>query len=65
MEKDDIVYYFVDGKKHKYKIKDSFIIYESDLTILEETGENIITLITYVEDREQYRLCVQGVLVEE
>ena len=64
LEKNDIIYYFVDGKKYKYKIRDIFIIYETDMTILEETKESIITLITCVENREQYRLCVQGVLVE-
>ena len=64
MEKDDIVYYFVDGKKYKYKVKDNFIVYETDLTMLDETKENMITLITYVENRDKYRLCVQCILEE-
>ena len=33
LKKDDIVYYFVDGKKYKYKIDDSFIIYETDWSV--------------------------------
>ena len=64
LEKDDIVYYFVDGKKYKYKVKDNFIVYETDLTMLDETKENMITLITYVENRDKYRLCVQCILEE-
>lgn len=65
LKKGDIVYYFVDGKKYKYKIEDSFIIYETDWSVLEDTEDNIITLITCVENREEYRLCVKGVLVDE
>ena len=65
LEKGDIVYYFVDGKKYKYEVKDSLIIYETDWSVLEETEDDEITLITCVENREEYRLCVKGVLVEE
>ena len=65
LEKGDIVYYFVDGKKYKYEIEDSLIIYETDWSVLEETEDDEITLITCVENRAEYRLCVKGTLVEE
>lgn len=64
LEKGDMIYYFVDGKKYKYKVNNIIIIYETDWSMLENTEENIITLITCVENREEYRLCVQGTLEE-
>ena len=64
LEKGDIIYYYVDGQKYKYRINNILIIYETDWSILENTDENIITLITCVENREEYRLCVQGILEE-
>ena len=65
LEKGDIIYYFVDQQKYKYKVENIFIIYETDWSTLENTEDDRITLITCVENREEYRLCVQGVLVEE
>ena len=65
LENGDIIYYFVDDKKYKYEVKDIFIIYETDWSVLENTEDNMITLITCIENREEYRLCVQGKLIEE
>ena len=65
LEKDDTIFYFVDGKKYEYRITEIAIIYETDWSNLEETEDSRITLITCVENREEYRLCVQGILVEE
>ena len=65
LEKGDLIYYFVDGKKYKYEISEIVIIYETDWSMLEDTEEEKITLITCVENREEYRLCVQGELMEE
>ena len=64
LEKGDTIFYFVDGKKYKYEIKEISIIYETDWSMLEETEDDRITLITCVENRAEYRLCVQGVLRE-
>jgi len=36
------------------------IIYETDWSMIENTEDNRITLITCVENREEYRLCVQA-----
>lgn len=65
LEKNDIIYYFVDNQKYKYKVTDSVIIFETDWSMLEDTEDNRITLITCVENREEYRLCVQGILINE
>ena len=65
LKKGDIVYYFVDDRKYKYKITDILIIYETDWSMLEETEDDKLTLITSVENRDEYRLCVQGDLVDE
>ena len=65
LKEGDLIYYFVDGKRYKYKIIQITIIYETDWSMLEETEDNKITLITCVENREEYRLCVQGDLMEE
>ncbi|MBR1540073.1 MAG: class D sortase [Clostridia bacterium] len=65
LEEGDAIYYFVDEKKYEYQIIDISIIYETDWSMLEDTEDNRITLITCVENREEYRLCVQGVLIEK
>lgn len=63
LEIGDIINYFVDGKKYKYKIDKINIIYETDWSMLEETEDDKITLITCIENRDEYRLCVQGNLI--
>ena len=64
LEKGDTIYYFVDGKKYQYKVNDILIIYETDWSMLDETKDNRITLLTCAENRAEYRLCVQAILVE-
>ena len=64
LEKNDKIYYFVDGKKYTYRVEEVFIVYETDWSVLDETKENRLTLLTCVENREEYRLCVQAVLEE-
>ena len=64
LEKGDKIYYFVDGKKYTYCVKEILIVYETDWSMLEETKDNRLTLLTCVENREEYRLCVQAVLEE-
>ena len=65
LEKEDIINYFVEDKLYKYKVKKISIIYETDWSMLEKGDENLITLITCVENRPEYRLCIQGVMIEE
>lgn len=64
LEKGDIINYFVDGKEYKYKVDLITVIYETDWSYLEETEDNRITLITCIENRDEYRLCIQGYLIE-
>lgn len=61
----DKINYYINGNKFIYEVKEILIIYESDWSMLENTNDNRITLITCVENREKYRLCVQAVRVKE
>ena len=57
---DEIIYTY--GNKTKiYKVADKTIIKDSDWTKLENTEENILTLITCLEDEPEYRRCIQAV----
>lgn len=59
-QNDKIIYKYKDYKKVYYvdKIK---IIKDTDWTYLESTEENVITLITCVENEPEYRRCIQGI----
>ncbi len=57
----DNIYYTIDGTQKKYEISEILVIYETDWKMLENTKDNRITLITCIENREEYRLCVQGI----
>lgn len=65
LEKGDKINYFVNNQAYQYQVKEVVIIYETDWSMLEETEDNRITLITCVENRDEYRLCVQGIRVGE
>lgn len=54
-----IIYNFNDFKK-EYIVTDNLIIEDTDWTYLENTKENKITLITCVENEQNYRRCVIG-----
>jgi LPXTG-site transpeptidase (sortase) family protein len=58
-EGDEIDYYYK-GEYRKYIVKENFIISDTDWTSLENTEEDIITLITCVENEPNYRRCVQA-----
>lgn len=58
-EGDAIIYNFNDFKK-EYIVTDNLIIEDTDWTYLENTQENKITLITCVENEQNYRRCVIG-----
>ena len=57
----DIIKYKYDKFVKEYSVTENVIIQETDLTCLEETEENSITLITCVENEPEYRRCVRGV----
>lgn len=54
----DSVYYYYNKQKIEYIVSDIFIIYETDWSVLEDTSKDLITMITCVENRPEYRLCV-------
>ena len=45
----------------KYKVETSQAILETDWSLLEDSSENKITLITCIANRPNQRLCVQAV----
>lgn len=59
-EGDEILYKY-NGKQRKYKVKTLKIIKDTDWSLLENTEENRITLITCVENQPEYRRCVQAI----
>ena len=61
---DQIVYQKDDFIK-KYKVTKNTIISETDWTYLINTKDNRITLITCVENKPEYRRCVQAVEIKE
>ena len=56
---DDIYYDNVFGKSH-YKVNQIKEIDEEDWSMLNDTGENKLTLITCIKNKRRLRLCVQS-----
>ena len=59
----DIVKYTTNFYTREYKINSIKTIFETDLTILENTNENKITMITCIKNKRNQRLCVQAVQI--
>lgn len=59
----DIVKYTTNFYTREYKINSIKTIFETDLTILENTNENKITVITCIKNKRNQRLCVQAVQI--
>lgn len=64
LEIDDEIIYYINGNQYVYKVNEILVIYETDWTVIENTEEDIITLITCIENRPAYRLCVRGIREE-
>lgn len=60
LKEEDRIYYYYNGDSIEYEVINNFIIEDTDWSILSETEENIITLITCVENEPNYRRCVQA-----
>lgn len=65
LEMGDIIIYQTKKGEKIYSIDYKEKIKETDLSKLEETKENYITLITCVEDMPEYRLCIQAKEIKE
>lgn len=61
----DKINYYINGHKFEYEVSEILIIYETDWEKLKDTKDNRITMITCIENREKYRLCVQAKRVKE
>ena len=58
-EDDEIIYKYKNFEK-TYEVIKNKIIKDTDVEVLENTDENILTLITCVENQPEYRRCVQA-----
>ncbi len=63
LEIGDEIYYSYNGIKNIYKVNSQNIIKDTNVEILENTEENIITLITCVENQPETRRCIQGIKI--
>ena len=63
LEIGDEIYYSYKNIKRKYIVNSKAIIRDTDLQVLENTKENILTLITCLENEPQYRRCIQALEV--
>lgn len=61
LEIGDIVFYTYSGIKKEYIINSKKIIKDTQLEVLEDTKDNRLTLITCVEDKPEYRRCIQAI----
>ena len=60
LEIGDIIEYQTEQGKRTYEVCGKEKIKETDLSILENTKENKLTLITCIENMPEYRLCIQA-----
>ena len=58
--KGDIITYITKYETKHYEVQEVKTIEETDFSVLEQTEENKITLITCVENQSNLRLCVVG-----
>lgn len=61
---DEIIYTFRNSVK-KYKISSKNIIKDTDVEVLEQTNENILTLITCVENEPSLRRCLIAIEIKD
>lgn len=60
---DKIIYYY-NGSMREYEVKEHEIIKDTDLSCLENTDDNTITLITCVENEPNYRRCIKAIEIK-
>lgn len=64
LQKGDEILYEFKSIKLKYLVTQNEIINDTDIQVIADTEENIITLITCVENQPEKRRCVRGKLIE-
>lgn len=63
LEIGDIVKYKTKFYEREYKVDNIKAIFETDLSVLENTNENKLTMITCIANKRNQRLCVQAVQI--
>ena len=61
---DEIKYKYNQFEKN-YEVEKCRIIRRNELEYLEQTEDNMLTIITYVENQPEYRRCIQAIEKEE
>ena len=61
LKEDDEIIYTYENYQRKYIVTKTEIIENTDWSYLKQSGENILTLITCVENEPQYRRCIQAI----
>ena len=61
LEEGEVIQYKYKNLKREYVVEKHIIIKDTDSKNLKDTDENIITLITCVENQPEYRRCIQGI----
>lgn len=61
LEIGDEIYYKYNGIQRIYIVDSKNIIKDTDVEVLENTEDDIITLITCVENQPEKRRCIQGI----
>ena len=65
LEKGNIITYQTKFYTRTYKVENIQAIFETDWTLLENTTENKLTLITCIANKKNQRLCVQATEITE
>lgn len=60
LEVGDIIAYKTKFYTRQYKVDNIKVIFEDDWSVLENTSENKITMITCIKNKRNQRLCVQA-----
>lgn len=61
LKKGDILTYKTKFYTRQYKVNNIQVIFETDWSLLENTEENKLTMITCIANKKNQRLCVQAV----
>lgn len=60
----DVIIYILDENKKEYKVTKNIEIEQTDWSHLSSTNNNILTLITGIQERPESRRCVQAIEIE-
>lgn len=63
LETGDKIIYKTKFYTREYKVEKKKVIYETDWSVLEDDGNNKLTLITCIAGKREQRLCVQATLI--